>query len=322
MYDDIVVSPILPVIIVLPVLLVLFVIFVLAVMRREEAGHTAAAALLRTGAVLALVFIIDLRPMRVGKDVKIQMRNSDVLFVLDTTESMAADDAQGGESRLKASVDACRRIMSQMDGGNFALIRFDDYSTVLDPFTRDADIVEQDLGAIDLSDSYSISGMGTDLATPYDDIRLLAQSSDQKESRKTYLFFFTDGEDEDATQEGVYRDLAGYLDGGAVVGVGTQEGASVTHHEEGSYDSVRDTHLSRLNEKSLREVAKDLGLGYVHLTDTDSLDPTVDLIQMQVMDVDTDSNTTTYEDLYIYAVVPLLILLIWQAVAFVRGGHL
>lgn len=322
MYHEIVFQPILPIVLVLPVLLVLYVLFVLLVLRRGEPRYITVSSLLRTGGILALVLVIDLRPMRVGKDVQIQMRNSDVLFVLDTTESMAAEDADGGKNRLEASVAACKRIMEQMDGGNFALIRFDDYSTVMDPFTRDADLVSEDLDGIDLSESYSLSGMGTDLGTPYDDIKLLLQSSDQKASRKTYLFFFTDGEDDGATQEDVYRELAGYLDGGAIVGVGTEKGAEVTHNNLYSYSYGSNTHVTKLDVQNLRAIARDFGLGYVHLTDAGSLDSTVRLIQMEVMDVDTDSNATTYEDLYIYAAVPLLALLVWEAVLFARGGHL
>ncbi len=80
----------------LPALITVFVIALLIMLfvwiRSRENRIKSTFALVRRIAIAALAFVIALRPMREERGAEVQLSNLDVLFVLDTTLSMWADD--------------------------------------------------------------------------------------------------------------------------------------------------------------------------------------------------------------------------------------
>ena len=125
----------------LPALITVFVIALLIMLfvwiRSRENRIKSTFALVRRIAIAALAFVIALRPMREERGAEVQLSNLDVLFVLDTTLSMWADDGPGGGTRFKAARNDIEEIMEGLSGANFGLITFQNRAVVLAPFTQD-----------------------------------------------------------------------------------------------------------------------------------------------------------------------------------------
>ena len=215
-------QPVIPVKILLPVLLAAEGILVYRIVRMRGKSLAKLLSILRLTAILSLFFVINLRIMREQTGMDVEMKNTDVLFVTDTTISMWAQDYSGSNPRMDGVQADIRYIMQELYGGRFALIRFDNRSQILAPFTQDADTVADALETIKAPDRYYANG--SSLNTPYEDMEKLLRSSEKKEDRKTYLFFISDGEITDDSVLRSFSDLSGLLDGGAVLGYGTEAG--------------------------------------------------------------------------------------------------
>ena len=279
----------------------------------------------RFGLILLLVFFISLRPMRESHDVMVTMKNMDILFVLDTTISMYAEDATDkGGARMVRAVKDCEHIIDELGGGNMGLIRFDNISQVLSPFTQDATNVRDAFSTIDYLDpSYA---NGSNLNVPYKDMEELLISSSKKEGRKTYVFFLSDGEITDGSQLSSYKDLAQYVDGGAVLGYGSDKGGwmrvdtgyrmeYITDPETGDYA------VSRIDEGNLQQIAGDLGISYIAPGDETQLEGILSRIILEASDIaGKNKSAVSYDDLYQYLTPFLLLGLVWELVHFLRRG--
>ena len=165
-------------------------------------------------AILACLFLVNSRPMAEEKKANVEAKNVDVLFVLDDTMSMYAEDYTGGKPRMAGARAACGKIMQDLDGANFAVIKFNNISQVMAPFTQDVDSVTDALDAIESpSSSYA---RGTSLNTPHDDMKKLLESSAKKPGRMQVVFYLSDGEITDGSELADFRDLSGLTDGGGL----------------------------------------------------------------------------------------------------------
>ena len=276
--------------------------------------------------IMLLAFIINLRPMREQTDVMVTMKNMDVLFVVDSTISMWAEDYGSGYSnaRMNGVQKDCDYIIEELAGGNLGLIRFDNMSQVLAPFTQDATNVRDAFSTITAPDE--LYARGSNLNVPYEDMEELLISSSKKEDRKTYVFFISDGEITDGSALRSYAELKKYITGGAVLGYGTAEGGNMK--KTGSYSSgyIKDEEtwenaVSVIDEGNLEKIAQDLGIDYIHMDDSHKVDGVLSRIIMEATDITGKSKSaTTYEDLYWYLTIPLLGVGLWELVEFLRKG--
>ena len=174
-------------------------------------------SLLRSTIITLLAILVCLRPMRPTYTSDALLKNVDVLFVLDNTISMYATENK--QIRMQRVAKDCQYIMHQLSGSNFAMIRFDNTSQILSPFTQDERNITDILSVITYPDTYYASG--SSLNTPYKDMESLLISSHKKENRMTVVFFLSDGEITDDSKLMSYQELARYIDHGAVLGYGT-----------------------------------------------------------------------------------------------------
>ena len=314
-FGDLYFNPVFPVPVVGAVLLVSFVVLVLFMAMRARPLRDIAFSALRVFLIFLLAFVINLRIMRPGDQAGIETRNLDVLFVLDTTISMWAQDYNGTNERMEGAKADCAYIMEKLAGANFGLIRFDNRGQILAPFTQDTRNVTDAFDTIRAPDRQY--ARGSDLSAPYPVMEDLLESSSGKENRKTVVFFLSDGE---LTNEAIlmpYTGLAHYIDDGAVLGYGTRQGGRM---REGSYSefvadpATGDIALSRIDEGNLKQLATDMDIDYIYMSQNTAIDDKLNYIRLMAKTTVGEAKIETFDDTYHFYVFPLLLLLVVELV--------
>ena len=298
-------NPVLPLPVLITIAGIAALIMLIVWIRSKESRLKSTFAFVRRLAIAALAFVIALRPMREERGAEIQLSNLDVLFVLDTTLSMWAEDGPGG-TRFKAATKDIKDIMDGLSGANFGLISFQNKAVVLAPFTQDEDTVRGLLDTIPKPDRYNVKGSSMD--TPYYDLENMLISSDRKENRQTIVFFLTDGEVTNVTDTPYdYEALGELVDGGAVLGYGTEEGGAMKDEYGYIYNmQTYEKAVSCLDEDNLREIAEGLGVDYVRRTKQTLLTPLITQVRASSGTVtDKRNDYITYIDTY-YKYAPYL----------------
>ena len=200
-----------------------------------------------------------------------QFKDIDVIFVVDTTRSMIAEDAQGG-SRIEAARNDVKQILSELPGCSAAVVGFDNQARILSPFTTDTESVI-DAVAVTSPPDYLFAS-GTDLSKPFAQVRKLINRRVGSVGRKvTLMFVLSDGEDTENGTAPEIKDIAAYVDGGAVIGYGTSSGAKMDNGY-GGYVTDPDTGMpavSKIDETALTSMASQLGIDYVHESALDQI---------------------------------------------------
>ena len=271
--------------------------------------------ILRLSVIYLLVLIIGLRPVKVATDYEFSTKNLDVLFVVDSTISMWAQDYNGNYPRMDGVKKDVNYILGELAGSNFGLVTFDDTSHVLSPFTQDIKYIE------DLFDIIAVPeatyALGSNLSVPYSDMKALLESSRKKENRKTIVFFLSDGELTNEATLMSYAGLAHYIDDGAVMGYGTRQGGRM---REGSYSEyvadpkTGDIALSRIDEGNLKQLASDLDIDYLYMEQSSVVDDKLNYIRLMARTTVGDAKIDTFDDTDHYYVFPILLLLVVELV--------
>ena len=258
-------NPVYPVPVLIAGFSVALFIVLLAWILSRESRIKSTFALIRRVAILGVALIIVLRPMKEEYGTDVRLSNIDVLFVLDTTMSMWADDGPNS-TRMKAAQDDIKEIMEGLPGANFALITFQNNSTVAAPFTQDVETIKRYIRAIKVPNRSNVTGSRMDV--PFYDIESLLVSSDRKENRETIIFFLSDGEDTSLDDTPYsYESLEYLVDGGAVIGYGTEDGGEMMdNYGLPVYSNSWSVGVSHIDEDNLEQIADDLGVDYIHRT--------------------------------------------------------
>ena len=321
--NDLIFRPVFPVYMVLAAICLLVALRLLFLVRAGKPLRVTAAALLRMLLLLALVFSVNLRPMIPDRNVKAEMKNVDVLFAIDTTISMWALDYNGTYDRMSGVLKDCRYIMDRLYGANFALVRFDNQAQVLSPFSQDTKNVEDALSTILAPDENYAKG--SDLSVPYHEMENLIASSRLKEDRKTAVFFISDGEITNGAELPSYAAFQEDIDGGAVLGYGTTEGGQMLVPSGRTYlkdKATGNNAISVLNEDNLRSLAADMGIDYIHMTESSDVNPVLDMLSMIGTVRPEKTNFTAYRDLYPYLTFPLGVFLLLELMFLTRKSRI
>ena len=314
--------PLLPPVVLGIIIAVVFAGVLVAILRRKNSLIKKLVSVFRNLAIFLLIFVILLRPMNRRFDMDLELKNIDVLFVVDTTISMWATDYGNGRTRIRGVSDNAAYIMQELSGSNFGLIRFDNRSQVLAPFTQDMDNVDDAFATLREPDRYYARGSSPNVV--YDDLEKMLESSAAKEDRMTVLFFISDGE---ITAEGEtlrnFSELSQYVDGGAVLGYGTKEGATM----QDANGIIRDPEtytdaISKIDEDNLRKLSEDLDIDYIHMVDDKNVAYLLETIKSGSVSYVGNEDAYIYDDTYYWYVIPLAALLLWEMVVVLREGRL
>lgn len=256
-----------------PVLLIAAVAGALVAWGRLRRGAPRGSAL-RWLALWLVLLVMTTDPSVGGTRVSAVATNADVLFVVDTTGSISAEDYNGNRPRLEGVRADVVDIATHFPGARYSLITFDTDASLELPWTTDLGALTSLVEVVDQERTAYSQGSRLDVATEMTSAALgrSAKSGD----RLRYVFFFSDGEQSEQRSfafAGVGRQIAG----GAVLGYGTERGAKMRDFWGRSSSIGNDGYIydyatgedavSRIDERNLRTVADQLGVTYVHRTE-------------------------------------------------------
>jgi Ca-activated chloride channel family protein len=190
---------------------------------------------------------------------KVERRGVDVVFLVDSSLSMGAQDV--APSGLFVAKSLVRRMTQAMPGNRVGLVQSEGDGVVLAPLTLDGAVLDLLLDTIDPG---SLPIPGTELGTGLDTaLRLFGE----ERTKHRALVILSDGEDHGG---GIERRIQRLKEAGVVVfavGLGTKEGAFVPLPAAAGGDFRRDASgnrvTTRLEEAGLRQLAGGTGGAYL-----------------------------------------------------------
>ena len=272
--------------------------------------------------IIALIFVINMRIMVLSGNVNNVTSNVDVLFVVDNTISMLAEDYNIKDRRIDAVKADCKYIMKELAGASFSVAVFEDDISRDMPFTTDTNMVAQAIEVLEGQSYYYAKGTSlNDIMGKMDKVL--------ENKRDTYkvVFFISDGEVTNSDKLKSHSGLTKYVDTGAVLGYGTTTGGAMRPRSyAGStldgevlyyYDEDYERHkgISKIDEGNLKLIASDLGVEYVHATSQSNIKEIVKEIKIDISnsaEFKLSDSKVGYKETYYYFVIALLALLVFD----------
>jgi len=198
--------------------------------------------------VVFLCFVALARPQYGYRWVDVTRKGIDILFAVDTSKSMLAEDIR--PNRLERSKLAIMDFVSDLSGDRVGLLPFAGTAFLICPLTSDYRTFEQTLLSLDQN---TIPDGGTDIDSAID----TALATLSNDANHKFLVLISDGEllqgdAAAAARRAVEHDMIVHT-----VGVGSLEGELIPDPESGGF--VRDNQgefvKSRLDQKSLDTIA-------------------------------------------------------------------
>lgn len=260
-----------------PVLLVLGVTALVAVWwhppREASTGRSAPTRtrLWALTAAVLLLFVASLRPGLRGDDVEVTAANLNVYFLVDTTSSMVAEDHGAGVPRLDGVRADVSAVAAALPGARYSIVTFDESTRVRLPLTTDTTALAAAVDTV-LAEPPEYS-RGSSVTQPDTRLRsLLGQAASRQPERGRIVFYLGDGEHTAATPPAPFSVPDGLIQGGAVLGYGTDEGGRMKTTlsrygggEEYLLDpTTGEEALSRIDESMLAQIGEQMDLPYVH----------------------------------------------------------
>jgi Ca-activated chloride channel family protein len=209
-----------------------------------------------------LVFTAVARPQKGYEWREVKRKGIDILFAVDTSRSMLADDLS--PNRLERARLGIIDFVSRLEGDRVGLIPFAGSAFALCPLTLDYEAFRESLNALDTD---LIPRQGTDLASAIKEAERLFKENG---NNHRVLVLLTDGEDLqgdviDAAKAAAKNGMAIYT-----IGVGSPGGSTIPLvMRNGRKDFVRDETGSvvrtTLDETTLKKIATETNALYVPL---------------------------------------------------------
>jgi len=234
----------------------------------------------RIGIVLLLVVIL-LQPGFGTRAAPSQVADIEVLVVVDRTRSMAALDYQGGPRIYGAQRDLAD-LAEALPSARFALLTYGTDVELELPFTSDGTTFGTAIDTLRLEGPFDGSGSLAD--RPLDTMQaILERADEQHPDRRRMVVFVGDGENTADGDQRSYEDLEDLVDGGIVLGYGTDEGAKMPEADDLStedgfiYDQdTGEDAISRIDGDNLKTIADELAIDYAHRTEPGGMDAIAD----------------------------------------------
>ena len=208
---------------------------------------------------VACVAIALARPLLGFRWVEAKRKGLDVMFAVDTSKSMLAQDVK--PDRLTRAKMAVEDLLAKMDGDRVGLVAFAGNSFLQCPLTLDYDAFRQSLDALDVN---IIPRGGTDIASAIHETEAALEGNGNNER---ILVLLTDGEDLEGNALDAARAAAKNGLKIFTVGVGSANGELIpVTDENGATQFEKDASgqfvKSRLDESMLKQIAEATGAMY------------------------------------------------------------
>ena len=250
----------------------------------------------------------------------------EVYVVVDTTSSMAAEDWGDSRPRLDGVKADVQQLVDGLEGAQFSLVTFDAVAVQRVPLTSDSSAMMSAVSVLRQEITTYSRGSSIDAAVPALE-QLLADAKALNPDQRRVLFYLGDGEQTADVDPGSFEALAPYLEGGAVLGYGTDAGGRMqeyfgeqptqfgdtatgepqdpddptdllppTYIQDRSSPDPVDA-LSRIDEAALQRIAGQLGVQYLHRTADAPVAPAltgIDVGELTVQEGEPDSAAELY----------------------------
>lgn len=200
----------------------------------------------------------------------IDLRGVEMLFVLDTSNSMLAEDLQ--PNRLEVAKQLITQVVDALRTDYVGLINFAGSAYIQCPLTIDYGVFKLMVEATEVSPREE---QGTDFDSAFD---LVLRSYKDSKTNHKLVIFITDGED----QEGKWQEQLNRLKDSKVVvfaiGVGQRGGAPIPVRDKNNRvvgwkkDKNNKRVKTRLDEQTLIHIASETGGQYFYLGNITSID--------------------------------------------------
>lgn len=293
-----------------------------AAARRYGAGAPRARPA-RRSAWLTLLFLLGmlcwLDPRYGEETVVVERRGLDVIFCLDTSRSMLAEDLR--PSRLERARRDVLSVLPELDGGDrAALVVFAGAARLWVPLTHDMDSFA---GLLEQVDVDAVAVGGSDLESA---LRRALELSDPQQRQTTVVMLLTDGEDLAGAAQAAASDLQ--REGLLVhaVGYGSARGSKIPVRTGDREQFLRDDEgnevVSRLRPESLERLAAVTGGEFVR-AEALAL-PLLELYHKRLVPMEKraydDGEEAGRKARYQWLLLPLVLLLVLE-IAFAHGRH-
>ncbi len=213
--------------------------------------------------IIALVgLILGLVNPKIGTKMEtIKREGIDIVFAMDVSKSMLAEDV--APNRLEKSKQIVSQIINQLGNDRIGIVAYAGSAFPVLPITTDYSVSKMFLQSMNTS---IVSSQGTSLE---DAIKLSSTYFDKGNKTSKLLILISDGEDH---SEGANDAAAEANKNGMkiiTIGVGTEKGGPIPIKQNGVVQSFkRDNNnevvITKLNQESLKEIAKATKGGYVN----------------------------------------------------------
>ena len=247
-----------------------------------------------------------------------------VLFVLDDTLSMLADDMPDDKTRLECAVEDCNYIVEKLGGSSFGIISFNNQAQILTPYTNAPSHLKSMLKTVTPLEEHYAQGSSFNLTQD-----LIVEQVDvvrEKEDTNVYVFFISDGENNKDEKIHSFAEVGEHIDGGAVLGYGTTKGGNMTIktktasgiREDIVLDSNGKKAVSKLDADNLKDIADQMQVEYVNMKESSDVDNVINGILDNVKVTQQERTEVAYLETYYYFLPPLIVLLLWDFVHYKR----
>ena len=289
----------------------------------SPAISTAILVARRVGIVVTLV-VIFLQPGFGIRAVPTQSADIEILVVVDRTRSMAALDYQGGPRIYGVQQDLID-LANALPGARLALLTFGSEVTLELPFTSDTTTFRTGVETMKLEGPFDGSGSLVD--RPLESMRdVLERAQDEHPERRHLVVFVSDGENTADDEQRSFGELEDLVDGGVVLGYGTEDGAKMPEADDLStddgfvYDQASgDDAISQIDEDNLQDIAGELGIDYQHRTEPGGMKAIADDFEASYAFDERDDAPAKHDLTWLFGLILLALVLIelrswWRAV--------
>lgn len=227
------------------------------------------------------------RPQMGAKLKEHETRGAEIMICLDVSNSMMAKDFT--PSRLERAKMAVARLTDKLSSDRIGLIVFAGESFVQLPITADFVSAKMFLNSISTS---SVPVQGTAMG---DAILTAVKGFSPQSEKSRAIILITDGENHEDDPVAAAQTAAGMGIKVYAVGVGSAEGQPIETRDGLMKDSEGNIVVTKLDEKTLREVARAGNGAYVRASDEEfGLNPVIEDIRRME---DEELGSVVFEDL-------------------------
>jgi Ca-activated chloride channel family protein len=238
---------------------------------------TSALVVARRVGIVVTLLVVLWQPGFGTRAAPTQVTDIDILVVVDRTRSMAALDYQAAP-RINGVKQDLTALSDALPGARFGLMTFGADATLELPFTSDTSTFATAVDTLRLEGPFDGTGSQTD--RPLQAMQsVLERADEQHPDRRRIVVFVSDGEETGGSEPASYSGLEDLVDGGIVLGYGTDEGAKMPTADDLSakdgyvYDQESgEDAVSRIDEDNLEAIADQLGIDYQHRTRPGGMD--------------------------------------------------